>query len=153
MQDPNSVEAALLLSGEKFPPQLPRVLRVSRCKAPHKTARAVERAQSKKLASSARSIEASGSALSPAAENRTVGGRTAKLFGKSAASRGQSGTKRDNRRSQAGKGEMLDTVDRVARLPGSTVFEGQRASTRDRKRNLRTLGRRKVQKPNRRNNK
>ncbi len=44
-QDGNSVEAALLLAGKKFPPLLPRELRVSRCKAPHKTARAVERSQ------------------------------------------------------------------------------------------------------------
>jgi nucleolar protein 12 len=42
IQDANDVESAILLNGKKFPPMLPRELRVSRCKAPHKTARAME---------------------------------------------------------------------------------------------------------------
>ncbi|CAK7216802.1 Nucleolar protein 12 [Sporothrix bragantina] len=45
--DATNVEAALLLNDKKYPPLLPRALRVSRCKAPYKTARAMERAQEK----------------------------------------------------------------------------------------------------------
>ncbi|OAA42631.1 nucleolar protein 12 [Metarhizium rileyi] len=45
--DANDVEAALLHDGKKFPPLLPRNLRVTRAKDPRKTARTQERAQAK----------------------------------------------------------------------------------------------------------
>jgi hypothetical protein len=42
-QDANAVEAALLFNEKKFPPMLPRVLRVTRAKAMKKTANAQKR--------------------------------------------------------------------------------------------------------------
>ncbi|KOS18674.1 Nucleolar protein 12 [Escovopsis weberi] len=45
--DGNDVEAALLHDGKKFPPMLPRPLRVTRAKDPRKTASALDKARSK----------------------------------------------------------------------------------------------------------
>ncbi|CAK7567281.1 MAG: Nucleolar protein 12 [Sporothrix epigloea] len=100
--DSTSVEAALLMADKKFPPLLPRALRVSRCKAPHKTARALERAQQKasgKVRSeglrgkregrdrrqSSASSSITGYKPKLTAEQQTSAGRASKLLGKSAA--------------------------------------------------------------------
>ncbi|CAK7268281.1 Nucleolar protein 12 [Sporothrix epigloea] len=93
--DSTSVEAALLLADKKFPPLLPRALRVSRCKAPYKTARALERAQEKasgKTDSESRKRRRSsggngttGYKPKLTAEQQTSAGRASKLLGKSAA--------------------------------------------------------------------
>ncbi|CCF34363.1 RNA recognition domain-containing protein [Colletotrichum higginsianum] len=50
--DGNHVEAALLLDGKKYPPMLPRIMRVTRAKAPHKTALAMERTNKARAAQS-----------------------------------------------------------------------------------------------------
>ncbi|POS87465.1 hypothetical protein EPUL_001043 [Erysiphe pulchra] len=47
--DPNTVEAALLLNEKKFPPMLPRILRVMRAKPIRKTASVISNSSSKKL--------------------------------------------------------------------------------------------------------
>lgn len=97
--DGTSVEAALLLAEKKFPPLLPRALRVSRCKAPHKTARALERVQIRgdapkreprfKRGAGGRnkgdSEEKTGYKRKATAEEQTQAGRAAKLLGKQAA--------------------------------------------------------------------
>ncbi|KAL1897890.1 Nucleolar protein 12 [Sporothrix stenoceras] len=109
--DATSVEAALLLNEKKYPPLLPRALRVSRCKAPYKTARAVERAQRKvngkpegakfegkreggsgkreggkrDRTSGAGTFGTTGYTPKLTAEQQTSAGRASKLLGKSAA--------------------------------------------------------------------
>ncbi|CAK7210440.1 Nucleolar protein 12 [Sporothrix curviconia] len=109
--DATSVEAALLLADKKYPPLLPRALRVSRCKAPYKTARALERAQEKvngkpgssegpggkrdrhdrdrnnrrNSASSGTNNDTTGYKPKLTAEQQTSAGRASKLLGKSAA--------------------------------------------------------------------
>ncbi|OAA57921.1 Nucleotide-binding, alpha-beta plait [Niveomyces insectorum RCEF 264] len=102
--DGTSVEAALLLADKKFPPLLPRPLRVSRCKAPHKTARALERAAERaqpKTTSSSSSMRPGNEGFARQAkknndrttgytpkltgEQKTQAGRAAKLLGRSAA--------------------------------------------------------------------
>ncbi|ERT03461.1 hypothetical protein HMPREF1624_01776 [Sporothrix schenckii ATCC 58251] len=91
--DATSVEAALLLNDKKYPPLLPRTLRVSRCKAPYKTARAIERAQRKvngkpeALGTREGRGRNSTTGYKPklTAEQQTSAGRAAKLLGKSAA--------------------------------------------------------------------
>lgn len=101
--DATSVEAALLLNEKKYPPLLPRALRVSRCKAPYKTARAVERAQQKingkpdargdkrerkeRGEDRGRKGPAGTTGYTPklTAEQQTSAGRASKLLGKSAA--------------------------------------------------------------------
>ncbi|CAK7198404.1 Nucleolar protein 12 [Sporothrix eucalyptigena] len=102
--DATSVEAALLLADKKFPPLLPRALRVSRCKAPYKTARALERVQlkangkpggeaggpgGKRDGRDSRKNDAgngtTGYKPKLTAEQQTSAGRASKLLGKSAA--------------------------------------------------------------------
>lgn len=68
--DPNCVEEALLLDGKKFPPMLPRKLRVTRAKKVTK----------KKMAP--RSVVSSSSSV-----DRTLQGRAGKLLGKSGAAK------------------------------------------------------------------
>jgi len=100
-QDGNDVEAAILLNGKKFPPMLPRELRVSRCKAPHKTARAMEARMGKSAPQSStnrrggdkardgdkrprrKSGEDTGRYVpKPTAESQTLAGRASKLLGR-----------------------------------------------------------------------
>ncbi|KAK3903768.1 hypothetical protein C8A05DRAFT_32469 [Staphylotrichum tortipilum] len=99
--DGNDVEAAILLNGKKFPPMLPRELRVSRCKAPHKTARAMEARMGKSGPPSSsnrrgggkdrdgdkkgrrKSVEDTGRYVpKPTAESQTLAGRASKLLGR-----------------------------------------------------------------------
>ena len=95
--DGTAVEAALLLAEKKFPPLLPRALRVSRCKAPHKTARAMERVQlrgdapkrdDRKPFRSPKGLKGNdktGYQPKATAEQQTQAGRAAKLLGRQAA--------------------------------------------------------------------
>ncbi|KAK4153301.1 hypothetical protein C8A00DRAFT_33996 [Chaetomidium leptoderma] len=108
--DGNAVESAILLNGKKFPPMLPRELRVTRCKAPHKTARAMEarsgggsgngnamafdRRKSGKFerkprpqkgrgpATGANQTGGGGYVPKPTAESQTLAGRASKLLGR-----------------------------------------------------------------------
>lgn len=139
-QDGNSVESALLLNGKKFPPMLPRDLRVSRCKAPHKTARAMEKKTAEKIAA----LKASGKDRKTShkyvpkltAEQQTMAGRAGKLMGRSAAAQariaaksgGKPGAKRERHDKAKKEGSMdLSTI----KAPESFIFEGRRASAKD----------------------
>ncbi|KAG6041401.1 hypothetical protein E4U41_004499 [Claviceps citrina] len=77
----NDVEAALLLNGKKFPPLLPRILRVTRAKDPRKTALVQERNRSKAQAADrqARSTKYTPK-LTP--EQQAAAGRASKLLGR-----------------------------------------------------------------------
>ncbi|KAH6634138.1 hypothetical protein B0J18DRAFT_405827 [Chaetomium sp. MPI-SDFR-AT-0129] len=142
--DANSVEAAILLNGKKFPPMLPRELRVSRCKAPHKTARAME-ARTQRAAGSDRKPGAKGDASKgkyvpkPTAESQTLAGRASKLLGRFGAAHltgkpvGGNKKRRDRRdrflnRNDAAGGDKNDSG---IKGPEQFVFEGRRASARD----------------------
>ncbi|KAL2129092.1 hypothetical protein VTI74DRAFT_8255 [Chaetomium olivicolor] len=99
--DGNAVESAILLNGKKFPPMLPRELRVSRCKAPHKTARAMEARKERAAMSSSdrkggkhdkpkkgkKSDDNDTGKYVPklTAEEQTLAGRASKLLGRFAA--------------------------------------------------------------------
>ncbi|PSR81596.1 hypothetical protein BD289DRAFT_438845 [Coniella lustricola] len=140
--DGNSVEHALLLDKKKFPPMLPRLLRVNRCKAPHKTARAVEKKTAEKVAALKASGKAKGTRYVPklTAEQQTMAGRVGKLLGVSAArSRGSKGDKKGDKRrerdAQRSKQHGQDKKSGVAGLktPEAIIFEGRRASSRDAK--------------------
>lgn len=144
LQDTNSVEAALLLAGKKFPPMLPRALRVSRCKAPQKTARAIERSgrgvavpgkRQGHTDSASRKGNKSGSSTGyvpkPTAEEQTLAGRAGKWLGKSAAAR-VSGKKTTSRDGKPGKAnDSTKNAGTVFRTPEDIVFEGRRASAKD----------------------
>ncbi|UKZ51780.1 hypothetical protein TrVGV298_005544 [Trichoderma virens] len=123
--DANDVEAALLLNGKKFPPMLPRELRVTRAKDPRKTAQAVERARSKADTADGASRSTK---YKPKAtpEEQAAAGRTRKLLGRSAAAK-QRHAGRRSFPSAAKDGETADGI----KTPEAIIFEGRRASSKD----------------------
>ncbi|KAK0632052.1 hypothetical protein B0T14DRAFT_532605 [Immersiella caudata] len=139
--DGNAVEAAVLLNEKKFPPMLPRALRVSRCKAPHKTARAMEAKHGKAapLAGKGKGKAGKGNGYAPklTAEDKTLAGRASKLLGRSVAS--QMGGKKkkwdkahaDARRRESGDAGATEPEGKTMKSPEDIVFEGRRASVKD----------------------
>ncbi|KAK0657270.1 hypothetical protein B0T16DRAFT_401307 [Cercophora newfieldiana] len=145
--DGNAVESAVLLNEKKFPPMLPRTLRVSRCKAPHKTARAMEAKQGAKNEKTlppngkgkGKADKGSGYVPKVTAEDKTLAGRAGKLLGRSAAS--QLGGKKKKwdkanagarRRESNGAGAGATEADgKKIKSPEDIVFEGRRASVKD----------------------
>ncbi|KAM0514872.1 hypothetical protein ACHAPE_006548 [Trichoderma viride] len=124
--DANDVEAALLLDKKKFPPMLPRILRVTRAKDPRKTALATERARSKadNADGASRSTKYKPKATP---EEQAAAGRTRKLLGRSAATKQRFGGKKRSFSSAAkdvGAGGEFKTPERI-------IFEGRRASQKD----------------------
>ncbi|KAI1505279.1 hypothetical protein F5X99DRAFT_368884 [Biscogniauxia marginata] len=130
--DGNDVEAALLLNGKKFPPLLPRILRVSRAKDPRKTALAMERTTKTKLQNiKVGDIKSKSTKYKPkiTAEQHSRAGRAGKLFGRSGAARQQhefkgAHRKREDKKEDAGNRSVMRTPEQV-------VFEGRRASQKD----------------------
>ncbi|KAL2165426.1 hypothetical protein VTH06DRAFT_724 [Thermothelomyces fergusii] len=142
--DGNAVESAILLNGKKFPPMLPRELRVSRCKAPHKTARAVEARMSAKLEKQKggrKGDGAAGASYTPklTAEAQTLAGRASKLLGRFGAAKltGKPAARVDKKKRQARKERLLNGggkdggEDSGLKASEQPVFEGKRASARD----------------------
>ncbi|KAI0136355.1 RNA recognition domain-containing protein [Xylariales sp. AK1849] len=138
--DANDVESALLLEGKKFPPMLPRALRVSRAKDPRRTALAMERTVKAKLDAAGMN----GSAGKPKStkykhkatpEQQSLAGRASRLLGRAGAARQQRGLKGEKlkpRRRDISNG--VDGADMSAmKTPEQIVFEGRRASSRDAK--------------------
>ncbi|KAL7628002.1 Nucleolar protein 12 [Parahypoxylon ruwenzoriense] len=129
--DANDVESALLLDGKKFPPLLPRVLRVSRAKDPRKTALAMERTVKAKLEGiNGRDSKTKSTTHRPKVtpEQQSQAGRAGKLLGRAAAARqrhglrGESGQLRDSK---------VTAPNGVLKTPEQIVFEGRRASAKD----------------------
>ncbi|KAK1570282.1 uncharacterized protein LY79DRAFT_570054 [Colletotrichum navitas] len=127
------VEAALLLDGKKFPPMLPRILRVTRAKAPHKTALAMERSNKARAAQSG-GPGAPGNTkyrakITP--EQQSKAGRAARLLGRSGANRERLGNRNDREKPRApGNGSGVVPKDQM-KAPEDFVFEGRRASAKD----------------------
>ncbi|KAL5329791.1 hypothetical protein ACEPPN_003310 [Leptodophora sp. 'Broadleaf-Isolate-01'] len=130
-EDPNSVEAALLFNEKKYPPMLPRVLRVVRAKAVRKTANAA--AASRPDQRNARNGNKP-RIYQPktTSEMSSLQGRAGKLLGKSGAAQfkkkdaasGANGTVMGKK----GDGKVLEGI---AKSPESIVFEGYRASSKN----------------------
>lgn len=113
------MESALLLDGKKFPPMLPRALRVTRAKDPRKTALHQERVKTK-LSGAAKPLGKPGKYQRKfTAEEQTSAGRAAKLLGRSAAFAERAGS----------KPAALKDLD--LKTPEQIVFEGRRASAKD----------------------
>ncbi|KAG5927273.1 hypothetical protein E4U42_002389 [Claviceps africana] len=117
--DANDVEAALLLDGKKFPPLLPRVLRVARAKDPRKTALAQERSRSKAQAAE-RQAHSTKYTPKQTPEQQAAAGRANKLLGRAG------GFQHRNKASHATKPSSANR-DPSQKL----VFEGNRASIND----------------------
>ena len=160
------MESALLLNGKAFPPMLPRPLRVSRCKAPHKTARAQEAKQAKfnfnsRPTKGAAAKKAGEYVPKPTPETQTLSGRAQKLLGKSVAAKvahearlkEKKGRTTRERREKGAGGERATGANDTAvgvkgamdkfKSPEDIVFEGRRASSKDGKpRDLKLKGQR-----------
>ncbi|KAI1133672.1 hypothetical protein F5Y10DRAFT_228321 [Nemania abortiva] len=131
--DGNDVESALLLDGKKFPPMLPRALRVSRAKDPRKTALAMERtakarSDSLKTTDDKRKSTKYTPKITP--EQQSQAGRAGKLFGRSAAAKQRHGIKGDRRRSRDAGDKPQENGNGI-KPPEQFIFEGRRASARD----------------------
>ncbi|KAK0119909.1 Nucleolar protein 12, variant 2 [Cadophora gregata] len=130
-EDPNSVEAALLFNEKKYPPMLPRVLRVVRAKAVRKTANASAAARpdprNARNGNKPRIYQPK-----TTSEMSSLQGRAGKLLGKAGAAQfkkkdaasGANGTVMGKK----GDGKV---VEGIARTPESIVFEGYRASSKN----------------------
>ena len=135
--DGNGVEAALLLDGKKFPPMLPRSLRVSRAKDPRKTALATERARKTKFEASGPAADgkAKSTKYKPKAtpEQQSLAGRAGRLLGRSAAARQKHGVNGRPRepRARAGDHPAAAAAGGEMKTPEQVVFEGRRASAKD----------------------
>ncbi|KXJ92023.1 hypothetical protein Micbo1qcDRAFT_194990 [Microdochium bolleyi] len=142
--DGNHVEAALLLDGKKFPPMLPRALRVSRAKNPRNTALAVERTVKAKLTAGGAAAEPkSGSTKyqhKATPEQQSQAGRAGRLLGRSGAAKAAAELKgkktkpprHESRSAAAGVGFIkTDGLVRPIKTPEQIVFEGRRASSKD----------------------
>ncbi|OHE92311.1 RNA recognition domain-containing protein [Colletotrichum orchidophilum] len=128
--DGNHVESALLLDGKKYPPMLPRIMRVTRAKAPHKTALAMERTI-KARAAQAGASGAPGSTKYKAKitpEQQSLAGRAGRLLGRSGARRERGGG--DNRKPRPANGSGAIPKEEM-KAPEDFIFEGRRASAKD----------------------
>ena len=121
---------------------LPRELRVSRCKAPHKTARAME-AKHGRTATSGEKAKTNRNTTSyvpkSTAEDKTLAGRASKLLGRSAALQLGGGDKWKKRVNPIGGGPRQESTGHITEVggektmksPEDIVFEGRRASVKD----------------------
>ncbi|KAL6919183.1 hypothetical protein ACHAPO_004298 [Fusarium lateritium] len=124
--DGNDVEAALLLDGKKFPPMLPRKLRVTRAKDPRKTVLAQERARGKHIVHNG-APKSTKYKHKATPEEQSMAGRTSKLLGRSAA------VQQRHKKRPSAHGESREAENPVPEIKGPEqfVFEGRRASARD----------------------
>ncbi|USW48106.1 Putative RNA recognition motif domain, nucleotide-binding alpha-beta plait domain superfamily [Septoria linicola] len=130
-EDENAVEAALLLNEKKFPPMLPRKLRVSRAKAPKKNAKAGSGRPSLKPQQ-----RGSGYQRKITGEEASRLGRSAKLLGRAAAANMRKGDEKSPKEASS----QSTTSAAGIRKPENFVFEGHRATARSGKSGLKLGG-------------
>lgn len=119
--DENSVEAALLYDEKKFPPMLPRKLRVSRAKAPKRNAK-----PGSGRPGMGRPTSKSGYQRKITAEEASKMGRAGKLLGRAGAAQSRrAGGAPATRPKQAGPA-LGDGI----KNPENFIFEGHRASVK-----------------------
>ncbi|KAB8356602.1 hypothetical protein FH972_024184 [Carpinus fangiana] len=117
--DQNGVEAALLFNEKKYPPLLPRKLRVSRAKKNTGPKPEGKVAGSKGPLKNGVRTSQKGGKLDP--EQQSLKGRAAKLFGRAGAASVKSSATQSNATPLGNKGSF--------KSPESFVFEGHRASS------------------------
>ena len=122
-QDANSVEKALLFNEKKFPPMLPRMLRVTRAKNIKKTASHRDSDKPSHELPPSRSDSFYKPRIS--SQVQSFSGRAGKLLGRAGAAqfRGSPGGK-------SGDKVLPHKYHGVAKSPESIVFEGHRASSK-----------------------
>lgn len=128
-QDPNSVEAALLFNDKKYPPMLPRTLRVVRAKPVRKTALAQEARKTSKPPANRTNKGNSKheSVYNPklSSQQASLQGRASRLLGKSGAAQLRTTDNRQKRKERKPSG-----LEGIAKSPETIVFEGFRASSK-----------------------
>ncbi|TKA83520.1 hypothetical protein B0A55_00531 [Friedmanniomyces simplex] len=141
-EDPNAVEAALLYNEKKFPPMLPRKLRVTRAKAVKRNAKPDSGRPMH------RGPNATGYQRKVTGEERSQAGRAGKLFGRAGAA------KLRKPGGRGGRGEAMYSADNpnntklgdgaprlgAIKRPEDFVFEGHRASSKSGKTGLKLGG-------------
>lgn len=125
---------------------LPRPLRVSRCKAPHKTKRAMEAKQKAEGGRPGKGDKKNTKYVpKPTSESQTLAGRASKLLGRSGAAQLRSkaggtrfgdkkkGDRSERRRSGTGADDNNNNGGEKPTLksPEEIIFEGRRASAKD----------------------
>ncbi|KAF7186948.1 Nucleolar protein 12 [Pseudocercospora fuligena] len=137
-EDENAVEQALLLNEKKFPPMLPRKLRVSRAKAPKKNAKpGTGRPSARPSAGTGYQRKLTGAEASQM-------GRTGKLLGRAAAAKVRKGGDggKENRSGTGDKPQFGNGIKRpedfIKKSP--MIFEGHRASSKQGKSGLKLGG-------------
>ncbi|KAH8593627.1 hypothetical protein B0O99DRAFT_546749 [Bisporella sp. PMI_857] len=141
-EDANTVEEALLFNEKKYPPMLPRILRVVRAKPINKTANA-QAASKSRLESRNNKVIAKDRIYNPKIDSQvsSLEGRAGKLLGKAGAARlkkrESSGAnmiaigKRGDGQKDANWGMSRGRIEGIAKTPESIVFEGYRASAKN----------------------
>jgi nucleolar protein 12 len=130
-EDENAVEAALLLNEKKFPPMLPRKLRVTRAKAQKRNVKpGSDRPTSRP--------KTNGYQRKVTSEEASKLGRAGKLLGRAAASRVRRPEKSNSSNGVARPSRPL--LAEGIRRPESFVFEGHRASSKQGKSGLKLGG-------------
>lgn len=129
--DGNAVEAALLYNEKKFPPMLPRKLRVTRAKAMKRNAKPDSGRPMSRPSTSGYARKVSG-------EEASKMGRASKLLGRAAAAQMRKPT--GSNRVPHGPPRNRSTDGESIRKPESFVFEGHRASSRQGKSGLKLGG-------------
>lgn len=134
-QDPNAVEAALLFNEKKYPPLLPRILRVVRAKAVRKTAMA---SQASWTALKSRGGDDKDRIYNPklSSQASSLQGRAGKLLGRAGAAQikrkdgSGANTTAIGARGQGDRSEHANQgkIAGIAKTPENIVFEGFRAS-------------------------
>lgn len=128
-EDENAVEAALLYNDKKFPPMLPRKLRISRAKAQKRNVKpGSDRPSSSKPNANGYQRKLTGGEASNL-------GRTGKLLGRAAAAKA-----RKPERQRPAKGERPSLGEGIKK-PESFIFEGHRATEKQGKSGLKLGGR------------
>lgn len=135
-QDANAVEAALLFNEKKYPPMLPRILRVVRAKAVRKTALASQPPQSRLGGNDGAS---KGRIYNPKVSSKisSLEGRASRLLGRAGAAQfkkregsGANTTALGTRGARTKPGGEQSGIKGIAKSPEAIVFEGFRASAK-----------------------
>jgi len=126
--DENAVEAALLMNDKKFPPLLPRKLRVERCKG-------MKRKPVNNGFKDSRSSAGSGYTRKATSQELSLQGRAGKLLGRAGAA-----NMRSTHRGRSDTSKTMPLGNSTIKTPEAIVFEGHRASSRQGKSGLKLGG-------------
>ena len=110
----------MLYNGKKFPPLLPRILRVTRAKNKKKTASYAEKPPIRKKDSQGKNKDSYRQKVS--SETQSLSGRASRLLGRAGAAHIRSNDKGDTRSINVEK-----RVGGITKTPEAVVFEGYRA--------------------------